>query len=81
MWTATRAEVSPSDAEICDALDNNCDGSIDEGVTTTFYLDADGDSYGDSDYSTGRFGACPAGYAATSTDRDDSTASAEPRRR
>ncbi|MBK9371854.1 MAG: VCBS repeat-containing protein [Deltaproteobacteria bacterium] len=73
----SRAEVSPSDAEICDALDNNCDGSIDEGVTTTYYLDADTDGYGDPDYTTA---ACslPAGYAATSTDCDDSTASANP---
>ena len=73
----TRAEVSPSGAEICDSLDNNCDGSIDEGVTTSFYLDADSDGYGDP---SGTTAACslPAGYAATSTDCDDGASNVNP---
>ena len=29
--------------EECDEVDNDCDGEIDEGVTTTFYLDSDED--------------------------------------
>ena len=32
--------------EICDGSDNNCDGNVDEGVTTTFYADNDADGYG-----------------------------------
>ena len=37
----------PGAAEECDGVDNDCDGEVDEGVTETFYLDADGDGYGD----------------------------------
>jgi hypothetical protein len=32
------SQVHPGVTEICDAIDNNCDGQVDEGVTSTFYL-------------------------------------------
>ena len=56
--------------EVCDGADNNCDESIDEGVTTTYYADADGDTYGDPDAT---MEACetPDGYVEDMTDCDD----------
>ena len=37
--------ITPVD-EVCDDLDNDCDGDIDEGLKDTYYLDSDGDTFG-----------------------------------
>ncbi len=39
-------EVAPGLDEVCDRVDNDCDGEVDEGVDT-WWADADGDGYGD----------------------------------
>jgi predicted outer membrane repeat protein len=61
---------NPDALEVCDDVDNDCDGSIDEEVQTTFYIDQDGDGHGSGDSTTG---AClpPEGYAVTNDDCDD----------
>ncbi|MFT5584846.1 MAG: hypothetical protein ACI9VR_002433 [Cognaticolwellia sp.] len=63
----------PGNAEICDEVDNNCNGRIDEPGAedeTTWYTDNDGDGYGDPEYSTA---ACiqPAGYVDNAEDCND----------
>ncbi len=41
-------DINPNAVEICDGLDNNCNQQTDEGVATAYYIDADGDGYGNS---------------------------------
>lgn len=38
--------VYPDTAEICNGVDDDCDGMTDEGVLTTFYRDGDMDTFG-----------------------------------
>jgi len=73
------AAVNPGGTEVCDGLDNDCDGSVDVGATglVTWYADADGDSYGDAG-STTESCAQPTGTVADSSDCDDSDAAVNP---
>ncbi|OGO12498.1 MAG: hypothetical protein A2Y53_01815 [Chloroflexi bacterium RBG_16_47_49] len=57
--------------EICDGIDNDGDGQIDEGLTNTYYEDADGDTYGNASVTT-QACAQPLGYVTDSTDCNDS---------
>ncbi len=41
------ATVNPGAAEVCDLVDQDCDGDVDEGVQTAGFEDRDGDRYGD----------------------------------
>ena len=73
----TKNAVKPGASEICDGLDNNCNGTTDEGVKSVFYRDADGDGFGNRVDSISACSA-PAGYVANKTDCDDSKNSVKP---
>ena len=73
----SNASVHRIAGEICNGIDDNCDGAIDDGLTREFYLDADGDGFGSQ--SVGLL--CPqsgADYASRSGDCNDANESIFP---
>jgi hypothetical protein len=74
------ATINPAATEYCDSVDNDCDGTVDEGDSadaSTWYADGDSDTYGDSSKSQS---ACsqPSGWVADATDCDDTDANTYP---
>ncbi len=68
-------DIHPNAAEVCDGVDQDCDGEIDEDSTDapTWFVDADGDGYGDPD-NTQAACTAPDGAVATGDDCNDADA-------
>jgi len=78
----TNAAVNPAATEVCNGIDDDCDGLIDDADPSvtgqpTWYGDADGDGYGNAGNSTL---ACnqPVGYVSDNTDCDDTNGAIYP---
>lgn len=72
--------INPSAAELCDEIDNDCDGESDEDDAVEaelWFPDADGDGYGDA---LGPIGGCtgPSGYVDNTGDCDDANPDRNP---
>ena len=71
------ASVNPDSVEVCNDLDDDCNGVVDDAAGDLWYADADGDGHGDPETSTL---SCDGtgGYVADATDCDDSDAAISP---
>ena len=73
------AAINPDAVELCNSIDDNCNTIIDEGLAIyTFYLDADGDTYGDPTSVIDTCSETVTGYVANNFDCNDSNASIYP---
>ena len=73
----TNGNTNPNATETCNTIDDNCDGQIDEGVQTVYFIDNDGDTYGNPSVS---ILACtqPTGYTPDDTDCNDNAPNINP---
>ena len=76
----TQTTVSPAATEVCNTIDDDCDGTRDESDASDaliWYLDDDGDGFGNPDYDTPSCSQ-PIPYVSDNTDCDDLSATAYP---
>ena len=70
--------VNPGATEVCNGVDDDCNGNIDEGLPDyTFYYDSDSDGYGDPNNSIEACSA-PMGYTTNNSDCDDNNGGVNP---
>jgi hypothetical protein len=69
--------IHPFLAEVCNYVDDNCDGRIDEALQSIFYADSDSDGYGNLNTS---ISACieTSGFVSDTTDCNDSNPNIHP---
>ena len=73
------AAVFPGATEVCNGIDDDCDGAPDDGlVTADWYPDADGDGYGRASATATTSCAVVADHVLDSTDCDDTDAGIHP---
>ena len=65
------AAINRNATEVCNGVDDDCDGQTDEGVGTSWYPDADGDGAGASAGTPVTACVRPQGYADNALDCDD----------
>lgn len=69
--------VNPNASETCNGVDDNCDGTVDEGVKGTFFADADGDGFG-AVAPTAEACSAPMGFVSNSSDCLDTNPAVHP---
>mgnify|MGYP000270936296 FL=1 len=71
--------VNPAAEEVCDGIDNDCDGTVDVGASggDTWFADTDDDGFGDPDV-TVMDCVAPAGFVGDDSDCDDDDPTVNP---